>query len=207
MAEQLDHIEALIQRLYDETDRDRARILFNEMDPLLSPILRDWSRSYLRRFHEPNLELRADEVTYFVLMKIWKTWDKPTRWDQTKGPLAQWFNTLIQHSSTDLFRPDRSFREHHAPLLSGEADAQPEERFPDHNATPEEQSSVNELFQMFLAQISDEERNLLILVSQKQLSQTEIAIQLGLSDATVSRQLASLRKRLALYLQGDKPPT
>jgi RNA polymerase sigma-70 factor (ECF subfamily) len=120
---------------------------------------------------------------------------KPAAYDLGKGPLKPWFLRVVRNRCLDLLRRRRPNDESVDTLVDG-------------SATPEEAAEIDQRDQALkraLAEISSDQRQIVILRDYLDLSYAEIAKVLGVASGTVMSKLhrarLSLREVLNSYDQ------
>jgi RNA polymerase sigma-70 factor (ECF subfamily) len=111
---------------------------------------------------------------------------KPEVYDIDKGPLKPWFLRVVRNRCLDLLRRRRP-------------DDNSVDSLVDSNATPEEAAEIDERDQTVkraLAEISSEQRQIVVLRDYLDLSYAEIADVIGVAPGTVMSRLHRARLRL-----------
>lgn len=118
---------------------------------------------------------------------------KPAAYDFDRGPLKPWFLRVVRNRCLDLLRRRRPSDESVDTLVDG-------------NATPEEAAEIDQrdlALKRALAEISSDQRQIVILRDYLDLSYAEIAKVLGVASGTVMSRLHRARLSLREVLNSD----
>jgi len=137
-------------------------------------------------------QIAAEEATQDAFLSLWRTADS---YDTNRGTLQTWLLSIVRNRSIDWLRRegrhDRDFEIDDAPLGRLEAAELTEEQA----ATREESRHARRL----LSSLPTEQRHVIELAYFKGLTQTEIAVKIGIPLGTVKG-----RQRLALTKMHQK---
>ena len=163
-----------------------------------------WVRSYVyNRVSSNNVE----DCLQSVYIKLFENISK---FDETKGPFRAWFNTLVANETIDFLRKYEKPQSKNVDSLYDEEDKVID--IVDPGMSPEdvmEKQEVAQIMSEILAEISEDQRQCIMLRYMEGLKNKEIADIMGISEGTVKSRISYGLKRveakvIALEKQGTK---
>lgn len=132
----------------------------------------------------------AEEIVQEAFLALWRN---PDAYDQQRGSVRSWLMGMVHHRAVDLVRREESHRRRVEESIGEAARPEPDpaEEIAERMGLPEERRLVRAA----LADLPDQQRDVLQMMYLDGLSQSQIALKTGLPLGTVkSRTLLGMRR-------------
>ena len=138
--------------------------------------------------------MAAQEVVQDTFIKLWQN---PHLYQPMEGKFTSWLLTVTRRLAIDYLR--------HEQRRSGQSTSLDDDHFPElHDITRDEEARWRDLRHV-MDEIPDEQREVILMAYYRGLSQSEIAIYLGIPIGTVKTRLRlGMDKLRVAYKQSDE---
>ena len=171
-----DHLNGLLEKVAVSQDKEAFKELFAHFAPRI--------KGFFQGQGSPSD--KADEVVQEAMVNVWR---KSHLFDPTKAKASTWIFTVARNARIDLLRkenrPEPDFTD---PSFFTDSEPQPDEIY--------ERDDEAQRLQTVLAQLPEEQSQVLRLAFFEQKAHAEIAEELGLPLGTVKSRIRLAFKRL-----------